>query len=255
MKITLLGTMGAYPSKDSTTCSYLIEIGEEAILMDCGPGTIWSLSQILDPVKLTRVIVSHEHYDHSSDLGSLIYSSLINMNLGRKENKLKIYTNYKLKIEDFLISSVELLNYDEDTKLELNEYLSDKKGPNKMEISFFKTFHDIDCFGWILSYKGKKESIISCTSDTGYFDNLPLILKNSDYLIAECSLYKAQAGLLKYHMSTRDIIKLGNSINPEELILTHLPHFGDHEDLVKEVGEGFRGKVRLAKPYLQLEFN
>lgn len=41
--------------------------------------------------------------------------------------------------------------------------------------------------------------------------------------------------------------KLAREANVQTLVLTHLPHFGDHRDLVKRAKEVFDGEVILAK--------
>lgn len=68
MKLTLLGTGTPTPSLKRASSSYLIEIGDDLIVMDHGPGSHERLLQVgKRAVDVTHVFFSHLHYDHCSD--------------------------------------------------------------------------------------------------------------------------------------------------------------------------------------------
>lgn len=68
MKLTLLGTGTPTPSLKRASSSYLIEVGNDVIVMDHGPGSHERLLQVgKRAVDVTHVIFSHLHYDHCSD--------------------------------------------------------------------------------------------------------------------------------------------------------------------------------------------
>jgi len=49
------------------------------------------------------------------------------------------------------------------------------------------------------------------------------------------------------HMNSFEVGKLAHEANVKQLILTHLPQFGDLQQLVTEAGEHYDGPIHLAK--------
>lgn len=65
MKITLLGTGTPTPSLKRASSGYLIEVGDDLIVMDHGPGANRRLMETgRRAVEVTHVFFSHLHYDH-----------------------------------------------------------------------------------------------------------------------------------------------------------------------------------------------
>jgi len=73
MKLTLLGTGTPTPSLKRASSSYLVEIGNDVLLLDHGPGSHERLLQAgKRAVDVTHMIFSHLHYDHCSDYVRLL---------------------------------------------------------------------------------------------------------------------------------------------------------------------------------------
>lgn len=72
MKLTLLGTGTPFPSLERASSSYFLQIGNDLILFDCGPG---SYRRILESgylvTEITHVVFSHFHYDHCADFAAI----------------------------------------------------------------------------------------------------------------------------------------------------------------------------------------
>ena len=73
MKLTVLGYLGGYPANGIGTSSYLLESSGFHLLIDCGSGALLSLEDVLDPLKLNGLILTHYHHDHTADVGVLQY--------------------------------------------------------------------------------------------------------------------------------------------------------------------------------------
>lgn len=68
MKLTLLGTGTPSPSLKRASSGYLIEVGDDVIVMDHGPGSHHRLLQTgKQAVDVTHMLFSHLHYDHCAD--------------------------------------------------------------------------------------------------------------------------------------------------------------------------------------------
>ena len=72
LKLTILGSSAAWSERPGRPSScYMLEIGDEAILLDLGQGSLGSLFPHRDPSTVRAVIVSHMHGDHHVDLIAL----------------------------------------------------------------------------------------------------------------------------------------------------------------------------------------
>lgn len=74
MKITLLGTGTPIPSLKRSSSGYMIEAGNDVILLDHGPGAFARLMQAGKKAQdVTHVFLSHLHFDHCGDLPRLVH--------------------------------------------------------------------------------------------------------------------------------------------------------------------------------------
>jgi len=74
VKVTLLGTGSPLPSLKRASSSYLVETGDDVILIDHGPGAFQRLMQAgKRATDVTHVFLSHLHFDHCADLIRLFH--------------------------------------------------------------------------------------------------------------------------------------------------------------------------------------
>ncbi len=73
MKVTLLGTGTPAPSLKRMSSGYLIEIGDDCIVVDHGPGAHHRLLESgRRAIDVTHCFLTHLHYDHCMDYGRLV---------------------------------------------------------------------------------------------------------------------------------------------------------------------------------------
>ena len=73
--LTLLGTGTPTPLLHRAGSSYLVTLGEETLLFDCGPGCVRRLLEKgVSPTRITHLFLTHLHYDHCVDYGYLVLS-------------------------------------------------------------------------------------------------------------------------------------------------------------------------------------
>jgi ribonuclease Z len=76
MKVTLLGTGSPESHARRASSGYLVEVGKDRILFDCGGGVVTRLLQAdRKPVDITHVVFSHLHSDHVMDYARLVHAS------------------------------------------------------------------------------------------------------------------------------------------------------------------------------------
>ncbi|WP_371069631.1 MBL fold metallo-hydrolase [Sediminibacillus sp. JSM 1682029] len=235
MKWTVIGYWGAYPEKGEATSAYLLEQDGFQCLIDCGSGALSRLQRFVDVKGLDAVVLSHYHQDHIADIGVLQYSWLVQNSLHRTNDKLTIYghgedeTGFSALTHQF----TEGIAYQYDDTLEIGPF----------QFTFQRTTHPVPCFAIRIS-NGKQEIVY--TADSSFDQKLVRFSSDADLLISECSFYHGQDAAKAGHMTSAQCGRLAASANVKQLLLTHLPHFGDRQDLVTEARQQFEGSIQLA---------
>lgn len=237
MKITIVGQWAGYPEANEASSGYLFQMDGYNLLVDCGSGVLSKLQRYIALEELNGVIISHYHHDHVADVGPLHYARQTVTQLGRAQEELTIYGHSydedgfkRLSMEPYVVG----VPYDGRSEIAL--------GPFK--ISFCETEHPIKCFA--MRIRGGEKSVVY-TGDTSYFPELVEFSKEADLLLCECSFYKGQDGKRLGHMTSSDAAILAREAKVKEIVLTHLPHFGNINELAEDAKENFSGKVRLAE--------
>ena len=76
MKITCLGTGCPEPNPRRASSGYLVEVGKDVILMDCGGGVFDRLVQSgRKPSDITHLFFTHLHSDHMMDYARLVHAA------------------------------------------------------------------------------------------------------------------------------------------------------------------------------------
>lgn len=241
LKLTIIGHWGGFPYVGEATSGYLIEHDNYKLLLECGSGVISSLQKAIDLKDLDAVLITHYHYDHFCDIGPLQYAWQIKTQLKEINKSLPIYAPegefFKLlKWEDYTYG----VSFDENSLLEL--------GPFK--ISFIKNNHPLEAYSVKIRCNDK---VLAFTSDTSYFEELAHFFKASDLLISECSFYEDMDGTKAGHLNSAQAGILAEKANVKKLILTHLPHFGDRSNLIKQANKNYKGEALLASHLMKIE--
>ena len=66
--MTVVGKSPAWQDRGGACSCYLVTEGETSILLDCGNGAFGALRELIDPVEVDSIFVSHLHADHFFDL-------------------------------------------------------------------------------------------------------------------------------------------------------------------------------------------
>ncbi|PIC63778.1 hypothetical protein CSV79_10080 [Sporosarcina sp. P13] len=237
MNITTLGIWGGYPKANSATSSFLIEHDGFHCLIDCGSGVLASLQNHIALDQLDAIVISHYHADHIADIGSLQYSRLIQYYLGQPSPTLPIYGHTQDE-EQFT-----KLSYKGQTEgVEITAEQSVKIGP--FTVSFCPTVHPVYCLAIKFTVEGKSAVF---TADTEWTDALIPFAQHADILISEANLYEEHIGISPGHLAGSQAGTLAQQAEVGQLVLTHLPHHGNIQDILNEAKKTFTGSVELAE--------
>jgi len=68
MKLYVLGAGGPPPSKSRYGASFVLQIGEDYLLFDCGPATTYKMAHLgILPTWINWLFFTHHHFDHNAD--------------------------------------------------------------------------------------------------------------------------------------------------------------------------------------------
>jgi len=72
-RLLLLGTGTPAPLVHRAGSSYLVQVGDENLLFDCGPGSARRLLEAgVNPAEIDHLFLTHLHYDHCVDYACLV---------------------------------------------------------------------------------------------------------------------------------------------------------------------------------------
>ena len=201
----LLATGGLWLNLDGTE-----------ILIDPGPGCIvQSTKRKLKADKLSAIIVSHRHLDHSADANIMVEA----MTQGGFKRHGKLFTP-----SDALDNEPVVFSYLKE-RLESVELLEEGKSYSAGNISFttpVRHIHPVETYGMV--FKTAKH-IFSLITDTRYFDDLPkyyggeLLIINVVFLAPKDPADFPEMPI--DHLSVPDAERLIKELKPKVAILTH----------------------------------
>lgn len=243
MKLTVIGAWGGYPKMDEASSGYLLEHDGYKLLIDCGSGVLSKLQNIIQPEELDGVIISHYHPDHIADIGVLQHARLIQGFLGKNMPTLPIY-GHNLDQEEFVKLTYKNITkgmaYDPASHLSIGLF----------DISFIRTNHPVPCFA--MRIEADRKSLVF-TGDSSFKEEFIPFSQNADLLLCECNFYAHQNGAGAGHMTSTEAGRFARMAGVNQLVLTHLPHYGRLSDLINEAAKEFEGEILLAEQFLSIE--
>ncbi len=235
MKLTVIGYWGGYPAKGEASSTYVLEKDGFMLLIDIGSGGLSILQKYKTVSEIDAVIISHYHADHIADIGVLQHAILVQSLLNETDRKIPIYGHTENEAE------FEKLNHDYTVAKEYRPMEALNVGP--FFIRFLRTSHSVPCFGMRIT-DGKKTLVY--TADSAFQEEWIPFCRDADALVSDCNFYAGQEAAKAGHMTSKEAAKIAQEANVQELILSHLPHFGNHEQLIEEAHQLFTGGISLA---------
>lgn len=265
ISVTLLGTGTPIPDRDRHGPAQILEIAGDAILVDCGAGTLHRLLKSgIDPSSISHIFLTHLHSDHVSGINDLLWAGwvakwwetaplLIGPN-GTKEFISRLIHAFeediRLRSEEGAVTPDGLIPH----IIETEDGLTVEK--NSWSASSFRVDHRPvkDAFGFRFEYSGQSVVI---SGDTRMCDNLVKWATDADILVNEVlwehgmnlAISKAQGPqkarlerIQSYHISSFQVGQVASRANVKLLVLSHLMLAGGTpDDLVSDIQKSFTG--------------
>ena len=273
IEITFLGTSSAIPTKSKNHTAILLNYEPEVILFDCGEGTQRQFKIAnLNPLKITRIFLTHWHADHTLGLPGLLKT----MALNNYQNKLRIYgpqrTKEKIELLEKVFGKFEI-------PIEIKELLPKEKIEEKeFTIETSPMSHGVPTIAYSFTIKDrlrlKKDKIkklnfpdpklfaqlqqgkditingkkikaknyiykekgkkITIILDTEMNENTIALAKNSDILITDSSFIKENEKQAKeyQHLTAAQAATIAKHAKVKKLILTHISQRYQHNEKI-----------------------
>jgi len=260
MKLTILGSNSAVANIEAFCTSQVVEIFNQKFLIDCGEGTVIRLAEMhISPMKIEHIFISHKHGDHYLGLPGLLSA----MSLTGRTKPITIHC-FK-EIEDILAPVIcdVIGDYRADASSfpvkfayfypsESNLLLDSAK----YTVRTLPLLHAIPCCGFLFEDKSSNTTKrYAYCSDTAYYEDLILKIKNVDLLYHEATYSDADIDkALKYwHSTTTDAAQIALKANAVKLIIGHFSNrYRDLNILLAEAQAIFPDTI-LAKDKMTIQ--
>lgn len=215
MKLQILGTGTSQVSKERVATSNYLEIGNKKVVIDCGCGMLFRMSQAEISFKdIDIVFISHFHIDHISDLYSFLWA--VKYPYLNRTKSLQIigpkgfesfYNNY---IKPIVFSKpFDLFN------IEIKEVEDEIKFDN-FSVQVLSTSHTDESIAYKFIENGKSLVI---GGDMGHDKNIIDFSNNADVLVIECSYDNSKE--TEKHLTSKQCGEIAKKANVKKLIITH----------------------------------
>lgn len=235
MKLTVLGSCGAFPEKNRACSGYLLEAGRAKIVIDLGSGTLANLQNHIDVSEINAVVFSHMHPDHFTDIYLLRYLLEYGIKL---ERPLDLWG-----VEGFDKVIIRLQPESEEAFRSLFNFnvIAGSFAIKDLTIDTAAAAHPVESL--LFRFNAGKSLVYS--GDTGYTDVLAQIAKGSDVLLVE-STFLSDGPEPLIHLRSTDAAKLALTAGVKYLILTHFWPGTDRLKAYDEASEVFAGNIGIA---------
>lgn len=247
MQLTILGAGTAIPVAQHSAAGYLVRVGETALLLDAGPGTLARLAAAgVSYRDLEYIFITHLHSDHTLDLVTLL-QALVATPGWRREKTLTITgcTGFRSFLESLMrvYDGTAPRGYD----LVIHEMQEGRREFPGWTIETALTGHTDNSIGYRIEAQGK---VLVYSGDAMETDSLVHLARDADIFVCECALPDGYPPT--NHLSAGAVGRVAHNARVKQLVLTHLYPPALETNVVAQVRAGFDGQVIQAIDGLQL---
>lgn len=244
MRITVLGKSPAWQDAGGACSGYLVEAGDDRLLLDCGNGVFGKLRAARDFTGVGAVVISHLHADHFFDLVPYAYAlafshqaraagcrPLLYAPPGARETFRQVTGAWEAA--ELIEQSFELHEYDPGTEIAL--------GALRLR------FHEVPHFIRTHAVQIREgECSFTYGADCAPNDAIVAFARDTDLLMLEATLEQPDEGGSRGHLTPAEAGEHAQRAGARRLVLTHVSADHDAAQVRAEAQGAFGGPVELA---------
>jgi ribonuclease BN (tRNA processing enzyme) len=239
MRLRVLGCRGGWPGPDQPCSGYLLEAGDQRILIDVGAGVLPELLRHVTLPELDAIWVSHLHPDHCGDLPIAWHMLAFGT---PREHPLPVFgpPGWPAALDAMLSGAKEIADVVE--IVELTDGARHEFGD--LELRAVAVRHSMPTFGLRASHAG---TTLGYPSDSGPCPGVDALARGADLFL--CETFLSLPELRSDQLSTpEDAGKAAAAGGARRLVLTHLHPDADPVRAVARAATEFAGPIEVAEP-------
>jgi ribonuclease BN (tRNA processing enzyme) len=253
----VLGKSPSWQDADGACSGYLLEDGDNAVLIDCGNGVFGKLRRFRDYTTLDAIVISHLHADHFLDLVPYAYALTyaprqqpvpvarwpgvehparprLIVPHGATEAFRRIVGTWGP--EDLIENAFRIEEYDDSTVPRVGS----------IEIHFHPVPHFTETFA-ICATSQNGGGTLAYGADCRPTDEIVEFARGADLLIMEATLPRPERTGERGHLTPREAGEHGRAAGAKRLVITHISDELDPLWARDEAEVGFGGPVDVAR--------
>ncbi|MDZ7338829.1 MAG: ribonuclease Z [candidate division KSB1 bacterium] len=248
VRVVILGSGTCVPQWRRSSPSIALFYGEQALLVDCGPGTLRRMSEAgIDYRNLHLLLLTHFHLDHVSDLPAWLFAL---------RNTHDLPTGWTLEIvgpkgTQSLVNRLRAAHdpwlQDLPFGLSVSEVGSESRRLHGWKVTFMPVRHSSLALGLRLQ---AGPHAVAISGDTDYCPAVVQLCKDADLAILECSLPDDQK--VDGHLTPSLAGRIAQEAGCKKLVLVHLYPPCDQVDVVTPCARQFAGPITVAEDLMTI---
>lgn len=244
LSVIVVGCSGSYATPGNPCTSYLVRSKDASVLLDCGPGTLGPLQEVLSLRELSAIVTTHCHPDHWLELPVIrnVFTWF------QPRSGVPVYGTAQTRAMDRVISPrrdnsridpLEWTVVNADSSLTIGD----------QRWSFAATDHPVETLAVRVDCGGRS---FAFSSDTGPGWDFQSLGRGIDVAMCDASHGCEHEDRGIPHMSARQAAHAAAVAGIKRLVLTHLAPGCDPDAQQREARSVFCGSVEVARPGLVL---